>query len=52
MEEWVPHLANLGGVLVIAVLLVWRIDARLAQMESGMRDLYVAIEKLLSQLEG
>lgn len=50
--EWIPDLANLGGVLLLAVLLVWRIDVRLGAVEASMNGLAVIIEKMLGKLGG
>ena len=47
----ISDLANLGGVLFIAVLLVWRIDVRLAAVETSVKNLCVIIEKVLGKVE-
>ncbi len=52
MDELLPRLVDVGGIAVIAVLLVWRIDTRMARVECAMKNLRVAIEKLVWKLEG
>lgn len=50
MPEWAGEVANLGGVVLIAVLLVWRIDVRMAAVETSIAALCVEIGKLLGKL--
>ena len=52
IEDLLPRVVELGGVVIIAVLLVWRIDARMASVEKAMNELTAAITKLLWKLEG
>ena len=49
--ELLPRLVDVGGVAVIAVLLVWRIDARLANVEREIKHLCGEIHKLVGKLE-
>ena len=51
MDELLPRAIELGGVVLIAVLLVWRIDVRMAGVEKAMNKLEKAITKLLWKLE-
>ena len=51
MDELLPRAIELGGVVLIAVLLVWRIDVRMAGIEKAMNKLERAITKLLWRLE-
>ena len=51
MDELLPRAIELGGVVLIAVLLVWRIDVRMANVEKAMNKLTLAITKLISKLE-
>ena len=51
LEQIVPRAIELGGVVLIAVLLVWRIDTRMAGVEKAMYKLERAITKLLWKLE-
>lgn len=51
IEELIPRALELGGVVMIAVLLVWRIDVRMANVEKAMNRLTTAINKLLWKLE-
>ena len=49
--EAISSLANLGGVVVIAVLLVWRIDVRMSAVETVVRELCVLLAKAMDLQE-
>lgn len=51
MEEILPRALELGGTVLIAALLVWRIDTRLASVEKAVNKLAGEIHKLLWKME-
>lgn len=46
-SEIVPRLLDVGGILVVSVLLVWRIDARMAGVEGKLSELCSLLKQYL-----
>lgn len=47
--DWMPDLVNLTGVVLISVLLVWRIDVRMAAVERAVQELCTVIGQLVGK---
>ena len=50
-DELLPRALDIGGVVLIAVLLVWRIDVRMANVEKAMKQVCLQIGRLIAAME-